>query len=336
MLMRRRTLLIGASAGAGAAVLSLVGSRLVTRRDAVSPTDAVKTDPVKIGILSGGFREDAVEAFRQGLRANGWVLGENIVIIHKDVGVEIERHPAMVEELAAVGVRLIVTTGAQSTEAAMSADPSVPVVMAYAGNPITQGFVTNLAEPGGRVTGLGEAQELNPKRVELLKAIVPTAKRFAYITNSSIAIQSRIDVIQSAADAFGLQLRVFDVRTSAQLEPVFADVANWKAELLMTSGALANLPVEFVGLAARYRIPACYANLDWVRHGGLIGIGADVRAIHRRAADYVDKILRGAPPGKLPIEGPTGFEMLVNRKALTDIGLTLPTSVLLQVNDWAY
>jgi putative ABC transport system substrate-binding protein len=333
--MRRRTLLIGASAGASAAALSLIGDRLMTRGDAPSPTVAAK-DPVRIGILSGGFHEDAVEAFQQGLRAKGWAPGRNIVIIQKDVGPAIERHPAMVEELVAAGVRLIVTTDAPSTEAGMKADPPLPVVMAYAGNPIARGFVTNLAEPGGWVTGLGEAQEFNAKRVELLKAIVPTAERLAYVTNVSIAIQSRIDVIESAADAFGLRVRVFDVRTAAQLEPVFADVADWKAELLMTSGVLANLPVEFVGLAARYRIPACYANLDWVRHGGLIGIGADVRAIHRRAADYVDKILRGAPPGKLPIEGPTGFEMLVNRKALTDIGLTLPTSVLLQVNDWAY
>jgi putative ABC transport system substrate-binding protein len=335
--MRRRTLLIGASAGASAAVLSMLGDRLVTRGTAPSPTVAVR-DPVKIGFLSSGFREDAVEAFRQGLRAKAWVPGENIVIIHKDVGPAIQRYPAMVEELVAAGARLIVTTGAHSTEAAMKADPALPVVMAHVGDPIARGFVTNLSVPGGWVTGLAGDQDFNPKRVEVLKSIVPTAEHLAYVTNASIATQSRIDVIQSAADAFRLQVRVFDVRTSAQLGPVFADVVNWKTELLMTSGVdpLANLPVEFLGLATRYRIPACYGNLDWVRRGGLIGIAEDVRAMYRRAADYVDRILRGAAPGTLPIESLTGFEMIVSRPALTGIGLTLPTSVLLQVNDWAY
>jgi putative ABC transport system substrate-binding protein len=328
--MNRRKFLRGVvELGAASAFVSSCGPLLAA--------DKQERRAASIGILSGGFETEVIDAFRQGLGDHGWIEGKNINIHHRDVGSDLSRLEDEAAALIAVGVDLIVSTGPSSTTAILHTSPTTPVVMAGGGDPVTAGFVASLAEPGGTVTGVVSAGGLDPKRIELLKEVVPTAQRLGFITNLGIAGQStRATLIESTAAQLGMQLAVFDVRVSSEIEPAFESARRWGADALYpgTNNPMANARDRVIALAASKRMPAIYSVVDWARAGGLISYGSNMRAVYRRAATHVDKILRGAKPSALPVELSTVFDLVVHRKALAALGLTIPATVHPLVTEW--
>lgn len=328
--MRRRTFLLAGTAAASGAGIALLGDLLLSRREGAKGA-------VSVGILSGGFLDEHIEAFRLGLRDHGWLPGKDITVIHKDVGSDIDQLPSKADELAARGVRVIVSTGPAPTSAVMKTHPSLPVVMCGNFDPIRAGLIASFAQPGGNVTGVVASVGLDTKRVEFLKQLVPESERLAFITNISIAGQDqRAAEIDAAASTLGLRLRVFDVRSPSQIDAAFDAAREWGAHLLFPSAInpMTNARAQVIGHAARLRLAAVYSNLDWVRAGGLAGLGPELSSIYRRAASYVDKILRGSSPAQLPVERSSRFELLVNRRTLVDLGLTLPPDLVRQVTNW--
>ena len=326
--MKRRAFLIGSSAAAGGAGVALLGDALLRPRDA--------TDALTIGILSGGYVEENIAAFHQGLRDHGWVDGQNVRVLHEDVRSDIDLLPKRVALLVSGGVRLIVATGPSSVGAVVNSYPSMPVVIAGGFDPVRAGFIRSFAEPSANVTGVA-VTSLDTKRVEMLKQLVPSATRLAFITNLGIAGQEgRLAEISSTSVALGMRMRVFDIRVLSDIEPAFESASAWGAELSIPSGnnPMANARLQVVTLAARRRLPAMYSNGEWVKVGGLVSLGSDNRAIYRRSAMYVDKILRGASPAQIPVERASVFEVVMNRRSLSELGLTPPPSVLSQVTEW--
>lgn len=323
--MKRRVLLrYGAVSG-----LALVTGCI----EQVAPTKAA---PEQIGFLSGGFLQENLDAFTQGLHQHGWIVGQNITINHRDPGSQIERLPDQADELVALGVRLIVATGPAPTAAVIGADPSMPVVMAGNFEPVRAGLIGSSSSAGSRVTGVVSSVGLVSKRTELLKAVIPSAQRLAFIANLGIATQETRTEIETVAQQLGMAFREFDVRATAEIETAFERASKWPADAayLQTSNPMANAREQVVSLAARYRLPAIYGGAELVRIGGLIGYGPDLKVIHRRAAAFVDKILKGVNPADLPIERSLAFQLVVNRKALSDLGLTIPPTILPLVTEW--
>lgn len=330
--MKRRRLLLGA---VGTTVTAVGVTALV--ENALRP-GASAPEVVRIGILSGGFLPENLDAFRQGLRDHGWVEGQNIAIVQRDSGGDTDRLPGEARELVALGVRLIVATGPSSTAAAMEADPSTPVVMAAGGaDPVRAGLIASFAAPGGRVTGVMRATGLDTKRIEILKEVVPEAQRLAFLVNLGVpGEEERAEEVESVARQLGMQLLVLDARTFSEIEPAFERARAGRADVIFptTNNPMANAREHVVSLAARNRMPAIYPRIDWVRHGGLMGHGSDIPASWRRAAAFVDKILRGADPADLPVELSSVFLLAVNRKTLAHLGLTIPPTVLPLVTEW--
>jgi putative ABC transport system substrate-binding protein len=276
-------------------------------------------------------------AFRQGLRDHQWVEGHNIAVVQRDVGADLERQQSEVEAMIALGVRLILSSGPSATTAIMKVDPSIPIVIAGGGDPLAAGFITSYAQPGGRVTGVVSAEGFDAKRVEILKEVVPSARRLAFITNLGIAGQkARAAVTESTAQQLGMQARVFDARALSDIETAFERARGWGADAVVpsTNNPMANARAHVLALVSRNRLPAIYGKVDWARAGGLVGYGPNFRAVYRRAAAYVDKILRGAVPADLPVERSSAFELVVNRRALTNLSLTVPPAVAPLVTEW--
>ena len=287
--------------------------------------------PVKIGVLSPQSRELSLavwDTFRQALRDLGWEDGRNIVIELRFSEGKNERLRGLAEELLRLNVSLIVAVNSPGARAAIDATKTVPIVMVEVGDPIATGFVTNLARPGGNVTGrTNMALDLTQKRLALLKEAVPSAKRIAVIMNpDDPIIPAQWREAQSAADRLGLQLQRFDVWNAEDLRRAIQTAVNRKADaVLRLADPLAGvLNAETVDLAAKYRLPTMLRARRDVEAGGLMSYFPNAHDCHRRAASYVDRILKGAKPGDLPIEEPTKFELVINMRTAKAIGLTVP------------
>jgi putative ABC transport system substrate-binding protein len=275
------------------------------------------------------------EAFRQGLRDLGYVEGRNVVIEYRSAE-GIERIPALAAELVALKVDVIfVGGGTRVTLAAMQATKTIPIVFTGVGDPVTSGLVTNLARPGGNVTGLsGLGPELVGKRLEQLTQAVPGVTRVAILRlPGALGERTEKDMLQGAdvaARALGVRLQFVEARGPADFDRAFSDMTRAHA------GALTVLPSNrflrehrrLVDLAAKNRLPAVYTSREFVDAGGLMAYGANLADLYRRAATYVDKILKGTKPGDLPVEQPTKFELVINLKTAKALGLTIPQSVL--------
>ena len=278
-----------------------------------------------------------IEAFRQGLRDLGYVEGKNIVIEWRTAW-EGKREPAheLAAELVRLQVDVIVTSGQSMTQAAKEATSTIPIVMTQDSDPVGNGFVASLAHPGGNLTGLSNLRpELSGKRLELLKEIVPGLSRVAVLANSNEPGNARIlKEIELAAGAFGVQLQVLDVLSSKDIEIAFraATKAHTDALLVVDSAILADHRREIATLALKNRLPAIAGTLEWVELGGLVSYGPIFADLARRAAAYVDKILKGTKPADLPVEQPTKFEFVINLKTAKQIGLTIPPNVLLRAD----
>jgi len=292
----------------------------------------------RIGYLGVDLASDdprTREAFLQGLRGLGYVEGRNVLIEYRDAKGKPERFPALAAELVALKVDVIVTAGGTlAALAAKRATTTIPVVFAGVGDPVADGLVTSLARPGGNLTGLSLVLQLVDKLLELLKQAVPEVSRVALLLKPDAApdrtIKDYLQAAEAAAQALGVRLQVVEARGPEDFDRAFSDMARARA------GALAVLatPVfnsarrPLVDLAAKNRLPTVFSLSDYVDAGGLISYGPDRRDLFRRVATYVDRILKGAKPGDLPVEQPTKFELVINLKTAKALGLTIPQSVL--------
>jgi putative tryptophan/tyrosine transport system substrate-binding protein len=273
-----------------------------------------------------------IEAFRQGLRELGYVEGKNIVIEWRSADGKLDRLPSLAAELVRLKVDVIVTAGPQSTRPAKEATVTIPIVMGFDDDPVGSGFVASLARPSGNITGLSTlSPEIGGKQLELLKETVPKLSRVAVLGTSTRPgnVQS-LREIKLAAGTFKVQLQYLDVLDPKDIEAAFreARIGRAGAVLVLASPVTSSHRAEIVDLAVKSRLPAIYNTREFVEDGGLMTYGVNTPDLYRRAATYVDKILKGAKPADLPVEQPTKFEFIMNLKAAKQIGLTIPPNVL--------
>jgi putative tryptophan/tyrosine transport system substrate-binding protein len=277
-----------------------------------------------------------IEAFRQGLRELGYVEGKNIVIEWRYGGGKLDRVPALAAELVRLKVEVIVSGGAGSTRLAKEATNAIPIVMAQDPDPVGNGFVASLARPGGNVTGLSSLRsELSGKRLELLKEIVPKLSRVAVLgTSTNPPNTQSLRETELAAGAFGVKLQYLDVLAPKDIETAFRAAGKERADgvLVLTSAVLNSQRKQIADFAAKNRFPATFSGPEYVEAGGLMSYGVSLDDLARRAAMYVDKILKGAKPADLPVEQPIKFEFIINLKAAKQIGLTIPPNVLVRAD----
>ena len=273
-----------------------------------------------------------VEAFRQGLRELGYVEGKSIVIEFRSAEGKFDRLPDLAAELVRLKVDVIVTSGPVPTRSSKKATNTIPIVMAQAGDPVGSGFVTSLARPGGNITGLSTlAPEISGKRLEFLKETVPKLLRVAVFGTSNYpSNEQSLKETELAAGALGLKLQYVDILAPKDIDRAFREASKGRADavLVLTSPVFNSQRTQVVTLAAKSRIPTIYPQSLFVEEGGLMTYGVNVADLYRRAATYVDKILKGARPGDLPVEQPTKFEFVINLKAAKQIGLTIPPNLL--------
>jgi putative ABC transport system substrate-binding protein len=272
------------------------------------------------------------EAFRQRLRELGYMEGKNIVLEFRYAEEKLDRLPALAAELVRLKVDVIVTAGGTSTRVAKEATTTIPIVMVQDNDPVGNGFVASLARPGGNITGLATlAPEISGKRLEFLKEIVPKLSRVAVFgTSNNPGNTQSLKETEIAAREFRLQLQHVDVLKQADIDAAFhaASIKRADAILMLVSVVLNSYRKQVVELAVKNRLPTIYPILDFVEAGGLMSYGVSFVDLHRRAAVYVDKILKGAKPADLPVEQPTKFEFVVNLKTAKQIRLTIPPNVL--------
>ena len=299
------------------------------------PVEAQQAEKVyRIGYLSVRSREREkgyLPAFQEGLKELGYVEGKNIVIDYRWVHGKRERLPALATELIRLKVELIVTGGGAAARAAQQASKTIPIVMAEATSPVARGLVQSLARPGGNITGLSlRPPEVFGKMLELLKETVPNLSRVAVLWNpKGPASTLGWNAIQSPARKLGVQLHSMEVRSPDDLDKAFQAATRAGADgLLTTPGAVRGSRKRILDLAAKSRLPAIHHSAGWAKRGGLMGYGASLADLYRRAATYVDKILKGAKPADLPVEQPMKFRLFVNLKTAKLLGLTIPPSLL--------
>ena len=275
------------------------------------------------------------DAFRRGLRDLGYVEGRNIALEFRASGGKPERNVDLALELVSLKVDLIVAEGAGAIRAAKKATSKIPILMSEVNDPITLGFVANLAHPGGNITGLSNlSPELSGKRLELLKEAIPKISRVALLAYRGVAMRTSIEEAQLAARSAHLQLELLEVTGPGEFESAFETAKKQRAEALMQiqAGVLTPYQQRIIELAAKNKLPALYNSGVDVKAGGLMSYGFDAVERQRRLAALVDKILKGAKPANLPVEQPTKFELVINLKTAKQIGLSIPPNVLVRAD----
>ena len=300
------------------------------------PAQAQQTGKVyRIGFLytgSGPFTSPADIAFRQRLRELGYVEGQNLVIEHRSAKGKNERLPEIAAELVGLKVNVIVTGGSpRAIRAAKRATSTIPIVFRGTPvDPVARGFVMSLARPGGNITGLTDLRsELHGKRLELLKEAFPRISRVASLWPGSPQVIGSKD-FEAVAQALGIQIQSFVVRRMDKLESAFSAISQERPDGLLVFATRRMIPyrARIIDFAAKRRLPTMYARNEFVDAGGLMSYGVDFQHLYRRAATYVDKILKGVKPADLPVEQPTKFELVINLKTARALGLAFPSSVL--------
>jgi putative ABC transport system substrate-binding protein len=291
----------------------------------------------RIGVLWGGGPgpDRRLEAFRSGLRELGYVEGENVTTLYRFAGGQEARLPTLAADLVRLSVDVIVADGTRAIQAAKDATKTIPIVMASAGDPVQSGFVASLSRPGGNITGLANIiRELNRKRLELLKDLVPSASRVVVLYSKGVYNDAALSEVRDAAQALRIDLQFLGVRGPEVLGSAFSldGARSGRALIVLSDAVLFAHRTRVVELAAKSRLPAIYTHSGWVEAGGLMSYGTDLADLLRRAAHFVDKIARGAKPGDLPVEQPTKFELLINMKTARALGLVIPPSLLLRAD----
>ncbi len=316
--------------------LAMIGGGLLA---APRAAEAQPAKAPRVGLFGLGSAESSplFEALRQGLREQGWVEGQNIAFEDRTTVGHYDRLPDVAAELVRLKVDVIVAWGTTTALAARKATRMIPIVTAAGADPVEMGLAASLARPGGNVTGLTTSgRELIGKRIELLKETVPGLSRIALLWNPESRTQPlSVRDAEAAARSLGLQVRPAEVRRPEDLEKVFASLAHERPEALALtqSNMFRAHRRRVVELAARHRLPAMFSDRGYVEAGGLMSYGPDEKVIFRRLATYVDRILKGAKPGDLPIEQPTKFELVINTKTAKALGLTIPPSLALRADE---
>jgi putative ABC transport system substrate-binding protein len=289
----------------------------------------------RIGVLAAGSNFPASpsdEALLQGLRELGYIEGQNIGIVYRFAEGKVERFADLAAELVHLKVEIIVATGTPAVLAAKQATRTIPIVMASTGDPVASGLVVSLAHPGGNVTGLSnQLSDVGGKQLEILNEAFPKVARVAVLwdpTNAANALW--LGEVKAAAGRLRITLQPLEVHVSNDIETAFAAIIRDRATALSVAPNTVNAIFlkQILNLAAKSRLPVIYPDSRFTDAGGLMSYGANIPDLFRRAATYVDKILRGAKPGDLPVEQPTKFELVINLKAAKEIGLTIPPNVL--------
>ena len=304
--------------------------------DAQQPAKVARIGFLDVSTASG--MAGLLESFRQEMRKLGWIEGKNITIEYRFAEGKNDRLPELAADLVSLRVDLILVSGAQPGSAAKSATTTIPIVMANAGDPVGAGLVASLARPGGNITGFsGLAPELNTKRLEILKDAVPKLARVGLLRLPGANIEGDLQLKEIRPAAVALKLKLEEIETEPDakgLESAFQSAKQKPVDAIMAI-VIRQFFAErkrIVELARRYRLPAIYFQKEFVDEGGLMSYGADFDDLYRRAAGYVDKVLKGAKPADLPVQRATKFEFIINLKAAKEIGLTIPGRVLERAN----
>jgi putative ABC transport system substrate-binding protein len=275
------------------------------------------------------------EAFRDGLEALGYVEGRNVVIERRSAEGDPQRLPQLAADLVRLRVDVIVTATTAATQAAQRATTTIPIVFALADEPVELGVIASVAKPGGNITGLtGLIAEITAKRLELLKEVSPRVTRVAVLWGPYPFSAAVLREVESASRTLGLTLHEIEVQQPIELDSAFARMTAWRAQALLVLPHPMFLAqrTRLAELAVKHRLPSAYHLKEFVGVGGLMSYGPDVADMSRRAAGYVDKILRGAKPGELPVEQPTRFELVINLKTAKALALKVPQSLLQQAD----
>jgi putative ABC transport system substrate-binding protein len=294
----------------------------------------------RIGFLGNStpaLEANLVGPFRDGLRDLGYVEGKSIAIEYRWAEGDYTRFPTLIKELIAAKVAIIVTAGTPATLAVKKATTSIPVVMIAVGDPVGTGIVSSLRLPGGNITGLTSiSPELDGKRLELLREVVPGISHVAVLWNSSSPLQVVAEKqTRAAADALGMKMLSLGVRSKEDIEEAFGQMLKQRPQalLVLADRLFLHHRERIMAFALEHRLPGVHAYRELVDVGGLMSFGPSYAGMHRRAAIFVDRILRGAKPGDLPVERPASFELVVNLKTAKAFGLTIPESVVLRATE---
>ena len=306
---------------------------------------AAQTPPAgkvwRIGILQTSAQKDEagrVAALEQGLAELGYVGGRNIVLVNRNAGQHVGRLPEFATDLVRAGVDVIVTSTNPATLAAQKATATIPIVMTVGVEPVAAGLVASLAKPGANVTGLTfdvDATQLAAKRLEILKELLPSVSRVAVLWNPGYAPGSlRFKGTEQAGRSLGIMIVSVHFSEGSDAERAFTAIRRAQAEAVtvLSDPVTVARRLDITEMAARYRVPAIYALREWVEDGGLISYATSLNEQWRRAARYVDKILKGAKPADLPVEQPSKFELVINLKTAKTLGLTIPQTLLLRAD----
>ena len=299
------------------------------------PAEAQPTKIPRIGILiasSPSAMAPRLEAFRQGLHELGYAEGKSIVIEQRHADGKTDRLLPLAAELVGLAVDVIVSSGPTATRPAKEATSVIPIVMMFDDDPVGSGFVASLARPGGNITGLSTlSPEISGKQLELLKEIIPKLGRVAVIgTSTRQGTAQALKEVELAAGALAVKLQYLDIQKSGDIDDVFRAAGKGRADalLMLQSPVFNSYRAKIAELALKSRLPATYPRREFVEAGGLMSYGVAFIDLDRRAATYVDKILKGRTPADLPVEQPKKFEFIINLKAAKQIGLTIPPNVL--------
>jgi putative tryptophan/tyrosine transport system substrate-binding protein len=291
----------------------------------------------RIGILQTSAAKDEaarVAALEQGLAELGYFEGRNILFVNRNVGQQVSRLPELATELVRSGVHVIVTSTNPATLAAKQATTTIPIVMTVGVEPVAAGLIATLAKPGANVTGLTfdvDATPLAAKRLEILKELMPSVSRVAVLWNPGYGPgMLRLRGTEQAVRQLGIAIVSVQLSEGSDAERAFTEIrrAPAQAVTVLSDPVTVGRRAEITELAARYRVPAIYALREWVEDGGLVSYATSLNEQWRRAARYVDKILKGAKPGDLPVEQPSKFELVINLKTAKALGLRIPQSIL--------
>jgi putative ABC transport system substrate-binding protein len=286
----------------------------------------------RIGILSPGSGNRGIDAFLKRLHELGWVEGQNIALDYGLGNGNEDRLPVLAAQLVRANVDVIVATNPQAAHAAMKFTNTIPVIVTAMNNPVASGLVKSLSQPGRNVTGLSYmSSDLNGKRLEVLSEIIPRLSRVGILMHRLDITAGDNSQIQVVARSLGVQLQIVNVRKPEEIENAFSTMVRGKAEAVAvgTQGMFSRNQRRIVKAAAKNRLPAIYHRREFVEAGGLMSYGPDHVDLYRRAAFYVDRILKGAKPSDLPVEQPTKFRLVVNLKTAKTLGLTIPSKVLM-------
>ena len=290
-----------------------------------------------LGNSTAALEANLIEPFREGMREHGYVEGRNVVIEYRWAEGKYERFPALIGELIAAKVDVIVTAGTPATLALKKATSSIPIVMIAVGDPVGTGIVESLRQPGGNITGLTSiATELEGKRLELLREVIPGISHVAVLWNSGSPVQA-IQERRTSAAAQALRLKVLSVGawTEDGIESSLATIRNERPQalLVLADRLFLHHRKRIMSFAAQHRLPGVFAYRELVEEGGLMSYGPSYAGMHKRAAYFVDKILKGSRPRELPIEQPMAFEFVINLKAAKALGVTIPDAVRVRATE---